>query len=171
MEEKLVMAKADKTIPQKRKSNTTSALLANVEQEVIPSRKVFDALPLAIVSVDWQGKIQYMNKTARSMLGTPAEPLRPEDWTQRFGLYLDDGLMPYPADRLPLVRALRGEEIAEPEEIILRKEGDAKGIWVSMSAEILRDENGTIDGVIVLIRDINYRKQIELSREKHARRT
>lgn len=170
MEEKSVMAKADKTIPKKRKSNTTSALLVHVEQEMIPSRKVFDALPLAIVSVDWQGKIQYMNKAARSMLGKPAEPLRPEDWPQRFGLYLDDGLMPYPADRLPLVRALRGEEIAEPEEIILRKEGDARGSWISMSGEILRDENGTIDGAIVLIRDINYRKQMELSREKHARR-
>lgn len=170
MEEKSVMTKVDKTIPKKRKSNTTSVLLANVEQEMIPSRKVFDALPLAIVSVDWQGKIQYMNKAARSMLGKLAEPLRPEDWPQRFGLYLDDGLMPYPADRLPLVRALRGEEIAEPEEIILRKEGDARGIWISMSGEILRDENGTIDGAIVLIRDINYRKQMELSREKHARR-
>ncbi|HEX2996322.1 MAG TPA: PAS domain S-box protein [Anaerolineales bacterium] len=165
------MTKADKTIPKKRKQNTTSALLVNVEQEMIPSRKVFDAIPLAIVSVDWQGKIQYMNKVARSMLGTSPELLLPEDWSQRFGLYLDDGLMPYPADRLPLVRALRGEEVAEPEEIILRKEGDARGIWVSISAEILRDENGTIDGVIVLIRDINYRKQIELSREKHARRT
>lgn len=171
MEEKSVMTKADKTIPKKRKQNTTSALLVNVEQEMIPSRKVFDAIPLAIVSVDWQGKIQYMNKVARSMLGTSPELLLPEDWSQRFGLYLDDGLMPYPADRLPLVRALRGEEVAEPEEIILRKEGDARGIWVSISAEILRDENGTIDGVIVLIRDINYRKQIELSREKHARRT
>jgi PAS domain S-box-containing protein len=46
-----------------------------------------------------------------------------------------------------------------------------KGIWISMFAEILRDENGNIDGAIALIQDINYRKQIELSREKHVRRT
>ena len=170
MEEKSIMTKSGKTIPKKRKPNTTS-LLVDVEQQMIPSRKVFDAIPLAIVSVDWKGQIQYMNKAARSMLGEPGELLKPEDWPQRFGLYLDDGLIPYPADKLPLVRALRGEVGGEAEEIILRKEGDARGIWISMSAEILRDENGNIDGAITLIRDIDYRKQIELSREKHVKRT
>jgi PAS domain S-box-containing protein len=80
-------------------------------------------------------------------------------------------LIPYPAEKLPLVRALRGEVIPEAEEIILRKNGDTKGLWISMSAETLRDENGNIDGAIALLRDINYRKEIELSREKHAKRT
>ncbi|HSA99563.1 MAG TPA: PAS domain S-box protein [Anaerolineales bacterium] len=171
MEEKSIMAKSGKPIPKKRKPNTTAPLLVNVEQELIPSRKVFDAIPLAIVSVDWKGEIQYMNKVARSMLGEPAGPLQLEDWPRRFGLYLDDGSMPYPADKLPPVRALRGEAVGEMEEIILRKEGDAKGIWISMSAEILRDENGNIDGAIALLRDIDYRKQVEFSREKHVRRT
>ena len=40
-----------------------------------------------------------------------------------------------------------------------------------MSAEILKDENGNIEGAIALIRDITYRKQIEFSREKQVRRT
>ena len=62
------------------------------------------------------------------------------------GLYLDDGLIPYPAEKLPLVRALRGEVVEEAEEIILRRKGNKKGIWISMSAETLRDENGNIDG-------------------------
>jgi PAS domain S-box-containing protein len=40
-----------------------------------------------------------------------------------------------------------------------------------MAAELLRDENGNTDGAIALIRDINHRKQIELSQEKYVQRT
>jgi len=40
-----------------------------------------------------------------------------------------------------------------------------------MSAELLRDENGNVDGAIAIIRDVDYRKQIELSREKQIQRT
>jgi hypothetical protein len=79
--------------------------------------------------------------------------------------------MMYPVEKMPVVRALRGEIITEAEEIILRKGEDPKGVWISMSAETLRDENGNIEGAIALIRDINYRKQIELSREKNIKRT
>jgi PAS domain S-box-containing protein len=112
-----------------------------------------------------------MNKSARSLLGEPDESLRLEEWPQRFGLYLTDGLTLYPAENLPMARALQGQVAEEAEEIILRRDGNAKGIWISVSAETLRDENGNIDGALALIRDINYRKQIELSREKHIKRT
>lgn len=171
MEDKSLMTKSGKLTPKKRKSNTTPSPLVSLEQQMIPSQKVFDALPLAIISVDWKGQIQYMNRAAKSMLGEPDGLLQLEEWPQRFGFYLDDGLIPYPAEKLPLLHALRGETVGEAEEIILRKEGDRQGIWISMSAETLRDENGNIDGAIALLRDINYRKQIELSREKHAKRT
>ncbi len=171
MEEKSIMARSDKPTPKKRKPNIPNPLLVSLEEQMIPSKKVFDAIPLAIVSVDWKGQIQYMNKTAESMLGKPDQSLKLEEWPQSFGLYLDDGSIPYPAEKLPLVRALRGEAAGEAEEIILRRNGDTKAIWISMSAETLRDENENIDGAIALIRDINYRKQIELSREKHVKRT
>lgn len=171
MEDNSLMTKSSKPAPKKRKPNMTPSTLVRLEQQMVPSKKVFDAIPLAIISVDWKGQIQYMNQAAKAMLGEIEGVLKLEEWPQRFGLYLDDGLIPYPAEKLPLVRALRGEDAGDAEEIILRKEGEPKGIWVSMSAEMLRDENGNVDGAIALIRDINYRKQIELSREKHVKRT
>jgi PAS domain S-box-containing protein len=138
---------------------------------MILSEKIFDALPLAVVSVDWKGQIQYMNRIAKSMLGEPEGSFGLEDWPKKFGMYLDDGLIPCPAEKLPVMRALRGETVEDAEELILRKDGEAKGTWLSISAETLRDENGNIDGAIALLRDINYRKQIELARERQARRT
>lgn len=171
MEEKSIMTKAGKSNQRKRSSNTDKALLHDAAQQTLPSEKVFDAIPIAIISVNWAGQIQSMNRTAAAMLGVPDRDLKPEEWPQAFGFYLDDGVIPYPPEKLPIVRALRGEAAIDSEEMILRKDQSQKGSWLSFSAEILRDENDNVDGAIALIRDIDYRKQIELSREKHVRRT
>jgi PAS domain S-box-containing protein len=170
MAEKSVMTKSGKS-NQKKQNVTTQYQPEPVDAQTIASQRVFDALPLAIVSVDWNGHIQYMNRAAKSMLGEPDPQIKLEEWPQKFGLYLDDGVMLFPNAKLPPMRALHGEEILEPEEIILRKNGDHKGIWISISAELLRDENGNVDGAIAILRDIDYRKRIELSREKQIRRT
>ncbi len=170
MEEKSIMTKSGKLNQRKRNLKTIQPLLASANQQMIVSEKVFDAIPLAIISVDWKGQIQYMNRAAKSLLGKPAKDLKLEEWSKKIGFYLDDGVMPYPAEKLPLARALRGEVVENAEDLILRKEADEKGIWISMSAETLRDENDNIEGAIALIRDINYRKQIEFSREKHVKR-
>ena len=171
MVEKSVMAKSDKSKQKKQTVTTAEYQALPIDAQTIASQKVFDALPLAIVSVDWNGQIQYMNRAAKSLLGEPDGHLKLEEWSQKFGLYLDDGMVPFPEQQLPLLRALRGEHVQESEEIILRRPGAEKGIWISMSAELLRDENGNVDGAIAILRDINYRKQIELSREKQIRRT
>jgi PAS domain S-box-containing protein len=169
MIEKPVMTKSRKSSPKKHTTNKIQTL--PVDGQTTSSRNIFEAIPLAIVSVDREGQIQYMNKAAKALLGEPEPHLKFATWPQSFGLYLDDGVMLFPPQNLPLVRALRGEEVREPEEMILRKQGNDKGIWISMSAELLRDENGNVDGAIALIRDIDYRKQIELSREKQTKRT
>jgi PAS domain S-box-containing protein len=169
MVEKSVMAKSGKSNQKKQAATKIQAL--PVDAQTMASQRIFEAIPFAIVSVDWKGQIQYMNKAAKALLGEPNSHLNLEEWPQSFGFYLDDGMMSFPAQKLPLIRALRGEEIREPEEIILRKEGSDQGSWISMSAELLRDENGNVDGAIAIIRDIDYRKQIELSRERQIQRT
>ena len=171
MAEKSVMAKSGKSKQKKQVTPTTKYEPLPLDAQTIATQKVFDAIPLAIISVDYKGQIQYTNRAAKSLLGEPDRRLKLEEWPQKFGLYLDDGMVLFPEQKLPLVRALRGESVQEPEEIILRKEGEERGIWIAMSAELLRDENGNIDGAIALIRKINYRKQIELAREKQIRRT
>ena len=171
MVEKLAMTKSGKSKQKKQPLPTTTYEPGPVDGQVLASQKVFDAIPIAIVSVDWNGQIQYMNRAAKSLLGEPDKHLLLEAWPETFGLYLDDGVMSFPAQKLPLLRALRGEDVREPEEIILRRPGSEKEIWISMSAEMLRDENGNVDGAIAIIRDVDYRKQIELSREKQIQRT
>jgi PAS domain-containing protein len=98
MEDKSLITKSGKSTSKKRKPNTTPPPLVSLEQQLMPSNKVFDAIPLAIISVDWKGQIQYMNQAAKSMLGEPKGLLRLEEVNA--GFYLDDGLMPYPLEKL-----------------------------------------------------------------------
>jgi PAS domain S-box-containing protein len=170
MEENSVMAKSGK-VRQKKPTTPTKYQPAQVDPQTMASQKLFDAIPIAIISVDWNGQIQYMNRAAQSLLGEPDKKLKLQEWPQRFGFYLDDGLVRFPEQKLPILRALQGENVEDAEEIVLRKDGDQSSIWIAMSAEILKDENGNIEGAIALIRDITYRKHIELSREKHVKRT
>jgi PAS domain S-box-containing protein len=165
------MAKSGKSNQKKQTATIAKYQPLPVDGQTIASQKVIDAIPIAIVSVDWNGQILNLNRAAKSLLGEPEQFLKLEEWTQKFGLYLDDGKVPFPAQQLPLLRALRGETIQEPEEMILRNPGAERGTWISMSAEVLRDENGNVEGAIAIIRDIHYRKQIELSRERQIRRT
>lgn len=130
---------------------------------------ILDNLPEAVLVVEPNGRLFLMNRAAQTLLGQPGEDLRLEEWPQKLGLFLDDGRTHYPGDKMPLVRALQGDTV-NAEEMILRQSADTNGIWIAMSAKPLEDENGQISGAIALFRDITFRKQIELSREKHAQR-
>ena len=167
----MVVKKPRKLNKEKQTANTTRQRSASNHKPAEQFEKIFSALPVAMVFVDARGYIQYMNSKAKSMLGETNDLPRLEEWPEKFGFYLDDAILHYPGEKFPPVRALQGETVDESEELILRKEGYEQGIWILMFTELLKDENGNIEGVIVLIRDINYRKQLELTREKQVRRT
>jgi signal transduction histidine kinase len=67
---------------------------------------------------------------------------------------------PCPPGELALARALRGEEVADAEELI-RRPGRPPGPWISASASPLRDERGGVKGAVVVWRDISERKRAE----------
>jgi PAS domain S-box-containing protein len=168
MEERSILKKSAKLAQASHPTDMTN--YPPVQDQTAQFQKLFDVLPVAVILVDLKGYIQFMNTAAKSLLGEPDELLKLEEWPETFGFYLDDAVTYYPGGKYPLVRALKGETVDESEEMILRKAGDEQGNWISMSTELLRDEHGSIDGAIALIRDITYRKQIEVSREKQIQR-
>jgi len=164
------MSSIERLAQKKQTTVTTKNRPVRVDKQVAQFQNIFNNLPIAMVTTDGSGHIKYMNRAARQLLGEAAKDLEPGGWPQGFGLYLDDGLMLFPGHKLPLVRALQSGTL-QTEELILRKNGNERGIWVSMSAELIRGEDGNVEGAIILIEDITYRKQVQLSQEKQARRT
>lgn len=169
MEEQEIENKSGRSGRIKKTVGTVKNRPIYISKHIPLLQNIFDNAPEALIFTDQAGHIRYMNSMAISLLGKPDGILELEEWPEKFGLYLDDGMVQYPGHRLPLVRALQGETIPA-EEMILRQEGDTKETWISMSATPIKGEEESIVGVRLLILDITDRKQIEISREKHALR-
>jgi PAS domain S-box-containing protein len=151
-------------------NNTVKKRFLHVIQHSEELRVIIDKIPEAIIVTDMEGKILHLNSEAKSLLGSLEKDDKPLKWPQDFGLYLDDAVTPFPVHKLPVTLAQKGQTNVS-EEMILRNTGSVDGIWISMVADPLNGEGGAVDGVLTCIRDISYRKQIELSRQKHIQRT
>ena len=151
------------------KSTSSINFFHNIRQSV-ELRNLIDKIPVAIILSDVEETIQYLNTEAKSLFGELEEISGLSTWPEEFGLFLDDGVTPYPDQLLPSRLALQGQ-VKENEEMILRKLSDDEGIWISMSSQPFNRDDGSIEGAITVIRNISYRKQIELSRKRHVQRT
>jgi len=169
MEEKSVVSKLKKLSSKRQMQNIVNLPPLNGENTSAYSQSIFDVIPIGVIFVNALGQIQYMNGVAKFLLGDPTPDLAPRQWPRIFGLYTADAGVFYPEDIFPVVRALEGETI-ELEEMVLRRHGDQRGIWISVSAQPVRDEQGTLEGAIACIQDISQRKQGELSQAKQAQR-
>lgn len=131
---------------------------------------ILDNVPEAMIVTDGSGRILRMNQASRDLLGSSFIQAVPDDWTQVFGYYAEDGRVHFLADQLPLLRALKGENV-EAAEMIMQPGEDAQPVWISMSARPFYSQADEIAGAVVLFRDITYRKKIEQARELHSRHT
>ena len=169
MEEKSVMSKLKKLSSKRQMQEIVNLTPVNLNQESMYPHEIYDSVPFGVISVDSLGRIQYMNRVAKLLLGEPDQTLLPAQWPQKFGLYQKGENILYPGDKLPLTRALYGEAV-DSDEMILRKDETQPAIWISMSTQPVKDEQGMVGGAIVCIEDVSHRKQSEYSREKHIQR-
>lgn len=170
MDEKSKIDSPDKVGNRKPGNTSAKKRFFRVIKQSEEFRTIIDKIPEAIILTDLDGNNLYLNIEAKMLLGKEVKNSKSWKWPQDFGLYLDDGLTPYPQHKLPPVLAMQGKVI-ENEEMILRNEGEVQGRWISMSAQPLERPDGSIEGVMTFVRNISYRKQIELSRQLHIQRT
>ncbi|MGA7167692.1 MAG: PAS domain-containing protein, partial [Candidatus Sulfotelmatobacter sp.] len=86
------------------------------------------------------------------------------EWSKHYGLYLDDQATTFPADQLPLVRALRGESCTT--EMFVRNSKLDQGVWIEVSGGPLKDKEGTLLGSLAAFRDITQNKKDEHNRQQ-----
>lgn len=131
-----------------------------VRQQTRILQSILDSLSDGVVVADERGEFILFNPAARRILGLRPACTDSSTWAQAYGLYLPDMVTPYPADSLPLVRAMRGEEVNEA-ELFVRRPDLAEGIWVSANARPLQTDKGDMRGGVEVLRDITARKQLE----------
>ncbi|MCG6924270.1 MAG: SpoIIE family protein phosphatase [Acidobacteria bacterium] len=111
-----------------------------------------------VVVVNLEGHVLFANRAAQRIVGKGAMDAAPADWSSLYGCFLPDKVTPYPAEQLPLARALRGEPVDE-EEIFIRNSHTPEGAWISVDSTPLRDGEGQLAGGVILFRDVTAHRR------------
>ncbi len=126
---------------------------------------IIDSMADGVFVVNEKGFMIFHNKSSERILGYGLSNLPMDERVRLIGNYLPDMVTPFPLDRLPLPRAIKGEEI-DAEEICIRNDRRPDGVFISVNARPLRNKNGEINGGISVFRDITAQKKAKLEQQK-----
>lgn len=113
---------------------------------------MLENLAEGVVACDADGRLTIFNETARTWHGCDPTDLPPERWADYYDLYEGDGVTPLAPERIPLVRAWRGEQVRNATMSIVLKGGPPR--FVLASGGPILDEHGQITGAMVAMHDI-----------------
>lgn len=124
-------------------------------------RSVLDNMADGVIMADERERFLEFNPAAEKMFGLGATETTSMDWSERYGLFLPDTVTPFPADQLPLTRAVRGESINHV-EMFVRHARNPEGAWVLINGRPLTGPDGRPAGGVVVCREITERKLAEV---------
>ncbi|HVZ79536.1 MAG TPA: PAS domain S-box protein [bacterium] len=106
-----------------------------------------------IVVADQEGRMTYFNQAAERIVGKGISSQGPSQWTKEYGVFREDKVTPYPEQESPLVLAVQGKE-ANGVIQFLRNAGNPEGVFISVNARPLKDEDGKVNGGLVVLHDL-----------------
>jgi len=119
--------------------------------------KTVESIRDPVVVVDHCGAIVIINAAARRLLGV--EPgFNILTGARAFRCQYADGETAMPISELPLVRALRGEQVDDL-ELIVKPRPDEQGVRLLANARPLRDDAGKLRGAVTVLHDITARRR------------
>ena len=129
--------------------------LTTAQREVEAQNNLLEALvesiDIGVTVSNKEGEFVIFNPAARRMLGVgPVSGV--ENWTPEYGCFRIDGT-PYPAEELPLARALRGETVQE-DTLYIRNPETAHDVLLSVSATPFINPPRDFKGAVCFFRDI-----------------
>lgn len=138
-------------------SERAGQFLRDNAHEVHP---ILESIPDGIVVVSLEGRLIGLNAAAERILGLDHQDLPPAAWPEAYGLFLPDTITPYPAEDLPLTRAIRGEAVANA-QIFVRNPNLPDGAWFSVNGTPWLDGTDQPRGGIVVLREITAHKRAD----------
>jgi PAS domain S-box-containing protein len=153
-------------------SNTTLEELAEAffePQHHALLRALLDSISEGLMVADPTGHILYINASARRLLGLGPTDTRPDVFEGAYGVFFLDMRTRCPVERLPLYRALRGEEAPE-EDLFIRTARLPEGLHYHTRARPARDAQGNLLGAIVSMRDTQELRRSEAERRRTEQR-
>ena len=131
----------------------------SLEEQARMLKLVMDSMGEGLIAADPNGHFLLWNDSADRLMGRRATDLPTEQWTPHYKVFLPDGITPYPARDLPLVRALRGEPVQV--ELIVEQNEPGSRVCLEVTARPMKDAEGALCGGVAVLRDITERKRAE----------
>ena len=119
---------------------------------------IFESLPWGVVVADQEGRFLFSNPAAERIAGIGILEDLPDTGTFLEGWYLPDQISVVPPDHLPLVRAIRGQDVVD-ELIYLRNSQQRPGMWIRVNAWPLKDSDGAVSGGVMLFHDFTQGRE------------
>ena len=169
--EKLHLGLARDTTERKRAEDALAAQaeeLSRQTDELLRSQSALEAQSLmlklilqsvgeGLIAADREGKFIIWNDSAKKLMGRDSASLPSDQWTHYYKVFLPDGVTPYPPERLPLVRALRGESVQV--ELMVEQPEHAESVFLEVTARPMKDAEGGLCGGVAVLRDITEHKR------------
>ncbi|MCP4542215.1 MAG: response regulator [Chloroflexi bacterium] len=110
----------------------------------------------AVIATDAQGRIVFMNPVAEKLTGWKQEQALDKDSGQVFQVFDEETRQPL---ENPVTQVLQKGTVVdlENDDLLVRKDGSE--IFIGDSAAPIRGEKGTIDGVVLVFRDVTERRR------------
>ncbi|MFO7750836.1 MAG: PAS domain S-box protein [Desulfobacteraceae bacterium] len=125
---------------------------------------VFDNIEEVIVICDENGAIVRFNEAARKLHGLPEQPIKPEQWSEYYNLFRNDGITPLPVQEIPLYRALQGEQVRDTKIVVIPRNSTPH--YMICSGQKLTGNTGRIIGAVVAMYDDTRRRMAEMEQKK-----
>jgi len=106
-----------------------------------------------VLAADLDGRFVLFNSSAQRMLGLGPHDVPSAEWTETYGIFLEDSVTPYPPEQLPLTKAIRGEAVKDC-LVHIRNPKVPDGLWINVSGTPLRDTHGVLYGGVAVFREV-----------------
>jgi signal transduction histidine kinase len=123
-------------------------------------QSILNSMGDGVIVADAKGEILLFNPAAERLIRAGLGTVTQGDSPGGCLTYLRDTLNTYPTNEHPLLRAMRGEVI-DGAEIFLHLSDAAEGLWLTATGRPLVDEQGRIQGGVVVYTDMSARKLME----------
>ena len=130
--------------------------MQELQNQVRLTDTIFNSISDGVVAADASGTFTIYNPSAARIVGIGPIDTTPARWSENYGFFFSDRVTPFPADELPLARALKGEASNEV-EMFVRNPEVPEGVFISVSGRPLQDEEGTEKGGVIVFRDVTHR--------------
>ena len=124
-------------------------------------QSILDSMSDGVIVADDAGTLLATNRAAEDLLRVRASEGVTDDWAERHGFYHDDMVTPFRNRDFPLMQALRGQSVDATKVFVLGDRRDTQGLWLSVNATPLRNEEGVVHNAVAIFRNITASKRAE----------